>query len=75
MTYIFREIWCASANVTDWWESTKTYTRSVAVMSVIGYIIGLGDRHLDNILVDLLTGEVCPYFLLQLTVRGRLLFL
>ncbi len=34
------------------------YARSTAVMSMIGYIIGLGDRHLDNVLVDLSTGEV-----------------
>lgn len=38
---------------------TQTYSRSTAVMSMIGYIIGLGDRHLDNVLVDLATGEVC----------------
>lgn len=53
-----RELWCASTNASDWWEATKTYSRSVAVMSMIGYTIGLGDRHLDNILVDLSSGEV-----------------
>lgn len=37
---------------------TQTYCRSVAVMSAIGYILGLGDRHLDNLLLDLNNGEV-----------------
>lgn len=27
-------------------------------MSMIGYVIGLGDRHLDNILLDLELGEL-----------------
>ena len=27
-------------------------------MSMLGYVIGLGDRHLDNILLDHETGEV-----------------
>ncbi|KOX79166.1 Serine/threonine-protein kinase SMG1 [Melipona quadrifasciata] len=53
-----KEIWCNSINVGSWWQATKNYSYSVAVMSIIGYIIGLGDRHLDNVLVDLNTGEV-----------------
>ena len=27
-------------------------------MSIVGYILGLGDRHLDNILVDFSSGDV-----------------
>ncbi|XP_043280213.1 serine/threonine-protein kinase SMG1 isoform X1 [Venturia canescens] len=53
-----KEIWCNSINSGNWWQATKNYSYSVAVMSIIGYIIGLGDRHLDNVLVDLNTGEV-----------------
>ncbi|UZJ51746.1 hypothetical protein CBS101457_001066 [Exobasidium rhododendri] len=34
------------------------YTRSVATTSIVGYILGLGDRHVSNILLDDLTGEV-----------------
>ena len=47
-----------STGAGEWWQITQTYARSTAVMSMIGYIIGLGDRHLDNVLVDLATGEV-----------------
>lgn len=36
----------------------RNYGHSMAVMSVIGYVIGLGDRHLDNILIELGSGEV-----------------
>jgi ataxia telangiectasia mutated family protein len=34
------------------------YTRSVATTSIVGHILGLGDRHVSNILLDDLTGEV-----------------
>ena len=54
----FRELWGCSSGAGEWWQMTQTYARSTAVMSMIGYIIGLGDRHLDNVLVDLATGEV-----------------
>lgn len=54
----YRELWWSSPSCLEWWNITQTYARSTAVMSMIGYIIGLGDRHLDNVLVDLATGEV-----------------
>ncbi|XP_011154175.2 serine-protein kinase ATM [Harpegnathos saltator] len=41
-----------------WVERTLTYTRSVATTSIAGYILGLGDRHLSNILIDEQTAEV-----------------
>ena len=31
---------------------------SVAVTSIVGYILGIGDRHLLNILLDQTTAEV-----------------
>lgn len=41
----------------DWFEAKKTYTKGVAASSIVGYILGLGDRHLNNILLDCSTGE------------------
>ncbi|XP_075154551.1 serine/threonine-protein kinase Smg1 [Haematobia irritans] len=53
-----KEIWCFSTNSMEWRKSVRRYTMSMAVMSIIGYVIGLGDRHLDNILIKLGTGEI-----------------
>jgi ataxia telangiectasia mutated family protein len=41
-----------------WLNSRLAYTRSVAVNSIVGYILGIGDRHTHNIMVDGTTGEV-----------------
>ncbi|XP_075107785.1 serine/threonine-protein kinase ATM isoform X5 [Nicotiana tabacum] len=42
----------------DWFQKRLAYTRSVAASSMVGYIVGLGDRHSTNILVDQATAEV-----------------
>uniref|UniRef100_UPI00358FE87A LOW QUALITY PROTEIN: serine/threonine-protein kinase ATR n=1 Tax=Myxine glutinosa TaxID=7769 RepID=UPI00358FE87A len=42
---------------TSWYNSRSAFSRSAAVMSMVGYVLGLGDRHLDNILLDSHTGE------------------
>ncbi|XP_055549557.1 serine/threonine-protein kinase ATM [Wyeomyia smithii] len=41
-----------------WFERRLCYTKSVAVSSMVGYILGIGDRHVQNILVDEKTAEV-----------------
>ncbi|XP_049596564.1 serine/threonine-protein kinase ATR [Syngnathus scovelli] len=42
---------------TSWYSSRSAYCRSTAVMSMVGYILGLGDRHGENILFDSFTGD------------------
>jgi serine-protein kinase ATM len=42
----------------SWFAMRLNYTRSVATTSIVGHILGLGDRHVSNILLDSSTGEV-----------------
>ena len=39
-----------------WYQAKLTYIHSVSVWSMIGYIVGLGDRHAENILFQEKTG-------------------
>ena len=41
-----------------WYRARNLYSRSYAVMAMVGYILGLGDRHCENILLDIKTGKV-----------------
>ncbi|KIV99427.1 uncharacterized protein PV09_08859 [Verruconis gallopava] len=56
-----------------WFEKRLAYTRSMAAMSILGYVIGLGDRHLHNILLDYFTGEVIHIDLGVCFEAGRVL--
>ncbi|EGO02217.1 hypothetical protein SERLA73DRAFT_104608 [Serpula lacrymans var. lacrymans S7.3] len=42
---------------TAWLASRLSYGRTAAVMSMVGFILGLGDRHCENILLDTNTGD------------------
>ena len=42
---------------TSWYNARVAYCRTTAVMSIAGYILGLGDRHGENILLESTTGH------------------
>ena len=42
---------------TSWYNARLAYCRTAAVMSMVGYVLGLGDRHGENILLDSTTGD------------------
>ena len=41
-----------------WFDMRLNYSRSVATTSIIGHVVGLGDRHVSNILMDEARGEL-----------------
>lgn len=43
---------------TAWQEARSNFVRSAAVWSAVGHVIGLGDRHTENILLDVTNGEM-----------------
>lgn len=42
---------------TAWYNARLAYARTSAVMNMVGYMLGLGDRHGENILMDSTTGD------------------
>ncbi|XAO25645.1 hypothetical protein I312_104473 [Cryptococcus bacillisporus CA1280] len=56
-----------------WLSSRLAYSRTLAVMSMIGYILGLGDRHGENILFDGLSGDTVHVDLNCLFEKGKTL--
>ena len=45
-------LWLKSRSSDVWVERRSNYTTSLAVMSMVGYILGLGDRHPSNLMLD-----------------------
>jgi serine/threonine-protein kinase mTOR len=53
-----RLLWLKSPSSEVWFERRTNYTRSLATMSMVGYILGLGDRHPSNLMLDRMTGKI-----------------
>lgn len=57
----------------SWFRMRLNYARSVATTSIVGHVLGLGDRHTSNILVNNDTGEVTHIDLGIAFDQGKLL--
>lgn len=57
----------------EWFARRLAYTRSTAAISMLGHVLGLGDRHCHNILLDEKTGEVVHIDLGVAFEAGRVL--
>lgn len=55
---LYRVLWLKSRSSEAWLERRTNYIRSLAVMSMVGYILGLGDRHPSNLMMDRTTGKI-----------------
>lgn len=46
------------ADAYSWSLAKRNFTRTAAVYSIIGYVLGLGDRHSENLLINPADGSV-----------------
>lgn len=46
------------SNHQSWYEARNLFTRSTALWSIAGHIVGLGDRHAENLMIDEEHGEL-----------------
>ncbi|KAK1599168.1 phosphatidylinositol 3 [Colletotrichum navitas] len=70
MKYFFMENF---VDPDDWFVKRLAYTRTTAAISMLGHVLGLGDRHGHNILLDNKTGEVVHIDLGVAFEMGRVL--
>ncbi|RYP61820.1 hypothetical protein DL769_007545 [Monosporascus sp. CRB-8-3] len=70
MRYFFMEYF---VDPDDWFAKRTAYTRTTAAISILGHVLGLGDRHGHNILLDSKTGEVVHIDLGVAFEMGRVL--
>ncbi|AAZ10671.1 hypothetical protein, conserved [Trypanosoma brucei brucei TREU927] len=47
-----RIIWDKNDTCEHWLQYRGTYGHTLAIMSIVGYVLGLGDRHLNNLMLQ-----------------------
>lgn len=55
---IRKAMWAMAPSCEVWIDQRREYMTSLANMSMVGYILGLGDRHPNNIMLQKSTGHI-----------------
>jgi hypothetical protein len=55
---LYRVLWMKAPSSEAWLERRTNFSRSLAVMSMVGHILGLGDRHPSNLMLHRYTGKI-----------------
>lgn len=55
---IARSLWLRAPSAEHWLDRRTTYVRTLATMSMVGHILGLGDRHPSNLMIHSFSGRV-----------------
>lgn len=53
-----RILWLKSRNSEMWLDRRTTYAKSLATTSMTGYLLGLGDRHPSNLMIERSSGKI-----------------
>ncbi|KHN81046.1 Serine/threonine-protein kinase ATR [Toxocara canis] len=56
-----------------WYAARLAFTHTSAVMSMVGFVLGLGDRHGENLLIDVTNGDAIHVDFNLLFNKGELL--
>jgi len=55
---LYRVLWMKAPSSEAWLERRGNFSRSLAVMSMVGHILGLGDRHPSNLMLHRFSGKL-----------------
>lgn len=57
-TDLANSLWMRAPSAESWLDRRTTYVCSLATMSMVGHILGLGDRHPSNLMVHSFSGRI-----------------
>jgi hypothetical protein len=52
------ELWASANDAPHWWAMRRRYTSTLALSSIASYLLGIGDRHLNNVLIVQGSGQI-----------------